>query len=137
MERDAHSLLGELAGTLVLGVPQQLDDTALIGGETGDLLDDVADKGGAAGETALGAADAGLGLNRGGFLYHQSVSSLFNITSADLIVVSVWSLVVAVGVQFQSAFVIGRRIVRVLSRASKSFRFIGILDSISSMSQDA
>lgn len=84
----AYSLLGELAGTLVLGVPQQFDDTALIGGETGDLLDDVADKGGAAGETALGAADAGLGLDRGGFLYHLSVSSLFNITSADLMVVS-------------------------------------------------
>lgn len=66
----AHSLLGELAGTLVLGVPQQFDDTALVGGETGDLLDDVADKGGAAGETALGAADAGLGLDGGGFLYH-------------------------------------------------------------------
>lgn len=63
-----HPLLRELAGTLVLGVPQQFDNTALIGGETSDLLDDVADKGGAAGETTLGAADASLGLDRGGFL---------------------------------------------------------------------
>ena len=66
--RWAYSLLGELAGTLVLGVPQQFDNTALIRGETGNLLDDVTDKGGAAGETALAAADASLGLDRGGFL---------------------------------------------------------------------
>lgn len=64
----AYSLLGELAGTLVLGVPQQFDNTALVRSETGNLLDDVADEGSAAGETTLGAADAGLGLDRGGFL---------------------------------------------------------------------
>ena len=29
------SLLGELAGTLVLGVAKQLNDAALVGGETG------------------------------------------------------------------------------------------------------
>lgn len=66
--RCAYSFLGDLPGTLVLGVSQQFDNAALIGGETGDLLDDVADKGSAAGKTALVAADAGLGLDRGGFL---------------------------------------------------------------------
>jgi hypothetical protein len=64
----AESLLGDLPGTLVLRVSQQFDNAALIGSETGNLLDDFADKGSAAGETALAAADAGLGLDRGGFL---------------------------------------------------------------------
>ena len=35
------SLLGQLAGALVLGVAQQLDHTALVGGKAGDLLDDI------------------------------------------------------------------------------------------------
>lgn len=91
MRKMTYPLLGELPGTLVLGVPQQFDNTALIRGETGDLLDDVTDKGSAAGETALAAADAGLGLDRGGFLkvINQYV---FNITSSDVEMVSVWSL---------------------------------------------
>lgn len=36
-----YSLLGELTGTLVAGVAEQLNNAALVGGETGHLLDDV------------------------------------------------------------------------------------------------
>jgi hypothetical protein len=32
--RSTYSLLGELAGTLVLGVAEQLNDSALVGGKT-------------------------------------------------------------------------------------------------------
>jgi hypothetical protein len=41
-------LLRQLAGALVLAVPQQFDDAALIGGETRDFADDLADELGAA-----------------------------------------------------------------------------------------
>ena len=37
-------LLGELPGLLVLGVPQQLHDTLLVGSETSNLSDDVPDE---------------------------------------------------------------------------------------------
>ena len=37
-------LLGELPGLLVLGVPQQLHDSLLVRGETGNLSDDVPDE---------------------------------------------------------------------------------------------
>lgn len=51
-------------------VPQEFDHTTLIRGKTSDLLDDLADEGSAAGEVALGAADAALGgLEGRGFLY--------------------------------------------------------------------
>jgi hypothetical protein len=64
-----YPLLGELASPLILGVPQEFDDAALIRGKTGDLADNVADKGSAAGGTALGAADTVLGgVEGGGFL---------------------------------------------------------------------
>lgn len=66
---NTYTLLSELAGTLVLGVPQQLNDAALIGGETDDLAGDVADELSAAGRLALGTADLGLGGVEGsGFL---------------------------------------------------------------------
>lgn len=64
-----YSLLGELAGTLVLGVAEQLDAAALVGGETGDLLDDVADERGALAQVTLGAGDSGLDDAGGGLLY--------------------------------------------------------------------
>lgn len=53
----AYPLLRELPGTLVLGVAEQFDHAALIRGETGDLLDEVADEGGTLGEMTLGAGD--------------------------------------------------------------------------------
>lgn len=99
----AYSLLSELAGTLVLGVPQQFDNTALIRGETGNLLDDVTDKGGAARETTLAAADAGLGLDRGGFLWIIN-QYVFNVVFLDLEMSPWWSLVVVMGVQSRRAF---------------------------------
>lgn len=64
-----YPLLGELTSTLVLSVSQKFDNTTLIGGETGDLLDDLPDESSALGEVALGTADAALGgLVRSGFL---------------------------------------------------------------------
>lgn len=64
-----YALLGELAGTLVLSVPQQLNDAALIGGKTDDLTSDVPDELSAAGRLALGTADLVLGGVEGsGFL---------------------------------------------------------------------
>lgn len=45
----AYSSLGELTGSLVLAVSQQLDDSALVWGKAGDLLDDVADESSALG----------------------------------------------------------------------------------------
>jgi len=68
-------LLRELAGTLVLGVAEQLNDTALVGSKTGNLLDNVADEGGALAHLALGAGDARLDDASGGFLYFQKKSS--------------------------------------------------------------
>jgi hypothetical protein len=68
-EKKTYSLLGELAGTLVLGVAEQLDAAALVGGETGDLLDDVADERGALAQVTLGAGDSGLDDAGGGLLY--------------------------------------------------------------------
>jgi hypothetical protein len=62
-------LLGELTGTLVLAVAQQLDDSALVGGKASNLLDDLTDESGALAEVALGAGDAGLGDAGGGLLY--------------------------------------------------------------------
>ena len=39
--RTTYSLLGQLPRALVLGVSEQFDDAALVGGETGNLTDDV------------------------------------------------------------------------------------------------
>lgn len=64
-----YALLSDLSGTLILRVAEQLNHAALIRGETSDLLDDAADEGGAAGEVALGAGDAGALLDLLGFLY--------------------------------------------------------------------
>ena len=64
-----YPLLGELTGALVLAVAEELDDAALVGGEAGDLLDDVADESGALAQVALGPADAGLDDAGGGFLF--------------------------------------------------------------------
>lgn len=63
-----HPFLRELPGPLVLGVSQQFNDTALIWGKAGDLLDDITDELGAAGEVALCPRDACLGCVGGGFL---------------------------------------------------------------------
>lgn len=65
---NTYSLLGELPGTLVLGVPQQFDNATLVGSKTSNLFDDFTDKGSAAGKTALAAADTGFRLDGGGFL---------------------------------------------------------------------
>jgi hypothetical protein len=48
-----YPLLGELTGTLVLGVAEQLNAAALIGRKTGDLLDDVTDERGALAQVTL------------------------------------------------------------------------------------
>lgn len=53
MPGSTHSLLGQLAGTLVLAVAQQLNDAALVGGETSNLLNDVTDEGGALAQVTL------------------------------------------------------------------------------------
>jgi hypothetical protein len=66
--RKTYSLLSELSSPLVLCVPQQFNDAALIWGETSDFLHDVPDESSAAGEVSLGAGDTGLGLVGGGFL---------------------------------------------------------------------
>ena len=72
-----YPLLSKLPGALVLSVSQKFNDTALIGGKTGDLADDVTDEGSAAGRTAFGAADTGLGgVQRGGGLF--PLASKFN-----------------------------------------------------------
>jgi len=51
-----------------LGVPQQFDNTTLVGSETGALANDVADEFSALGEVALGSAHARLGCAWGDFL---------------------------------------------------------------------
>jgi hypothetical protein len=61
-------LLGELTGTLVLAVTEQLNDTALVGGKASNLLDNLTDESGALAEVALGAGDAGLGDAGGGLV---------------------------------------------------------------------
>ena len=63
-----ESLLGELTGTLVLGVAEQLNDSALVGGKTSNLLDDLTDESGALAQVALGAGDTGLDDTAGGFV---------------------------------------------------------------------
>lgn len=57
------------ASTLVLGVAEQLNHTALIGGKTDNLTGNLADERSAAGRLALGAANLVLGGVEGsGFL---------------------------------------------------------------------
>ena len=68
MTHKTYSLLCQLPRALVLGVSEQFDDAALVGGETGDFADDVTHERGALAEVALGARDAGGGLDRGDFL---------------------------------------------------------------------
>jgi hypothetical protein len=63
-----YSLLSQLSRALVLGVSEQFDDAALVGGETSDLTNDVADEGGALAEVALVAGDTSGGLDWGDFL---------------------------------------------------------------------
>lgn len=75
-----YALLSELAGTLVLSVPQQLNDAALIGGKTDDLTSDVPDELSAAGRLALGTADLVLGGVEGsGFLLSELLVNLVQI----------------------------------------------------------
>lgn len=60
------------ASTLVLGIAEQLNHTALIGGKANNLTSDLTDERSAARRLALGAADLVLGgVEGGGFLYHQ------------------------------------------------------------------
>lgn len=59
------TLLCELAGTLILGVAEQLNDAALVWGKARNLLDDLANEGGALAQMTLGlgwlsAGNAGL-----------------------------------------------------------------------------
>ena len=64
-----YPLLGKLPGPLVLSVPQQFNDTALIGSKTDNLAGNFADERGTARGLALGAADPVLGgVKRGRFL---------------------------------------------------------------------
>lgn len=63
-----YSLLSQLSRPLILAVPQQFDDTTLIGGKTGDFADNIADEGGALAQVALVAGDAGGGLDWCDFL---------------------------------------------------------------------
>jgi hypothetical protein len=68
-DEGTEALLSELAGTLVLGIAEQLNHTALIGGKADDLASDLADERSAAGRLALGTADLVLGGVKGsGFL---------------------------------------------------------------------
>lgn len=64
----SEALLGELTGTLVLGVAEEFNDAALIGSEASNLLDNVADESGALAQVTLGPADAGLGNASGGLV---------------------------------------------------------------------
>lgn len=68
MGETPYSLLGQLAGTLVLRVSQQFDHAALIWSETRDFLDDFPDERGAAGQSTLSSGDAGTLVDGGGFL---------------------------------------------------------------------
>lgn len=68
MKKSTHPLLCQLAGALVLAVAQQLNNTALVGSEASNLLDDVADESGALAQVALGAGHTGLDNAGGGFL---------------------------------------------------------------------
>lgn len=63
-----ESLLGELTGTLVLAVSEQLNDSALVGGKTSNLLDDLTDESGALAQVTLGPGDTGLDDTGSGFL---------------------------------------------------------------------
>jgi hypothetical protein len=63
-----ESLLGELTGTLVLGVTEQLNDSALVGSEASNLLDDLANEGSALAQVALGSGNTGLDDTGSGFL---------------------------------------------------------------------
>ena len=49
----AEFLLSELAGTLLLRVTEEFDNAALVRSKTGDLVDNVADKGVLGGELSL------------------------------------------------------------------------------------
>jgi len=55
-EESSEPLLGELPGLLVLGVPQQLHDSLLVRGETGNLSDDVPNE-----DLLLGLLSLGVG----------------------------------------------------------------------------
>jgi len=52
-EEGSESLLGELTGTLILGVLDQLHDAALVGSEASDLTDEGADEDDALASDAL------------------------------------------------------------------------------------
>lgn len=73
MRGRTYSLLCQLSRALVLGVSQQFDDTTLIWGKTGDLLDNVSNESGTLAEVALGAADARLGGDDCDFLLRQDI----------------------------------------------------------------
>ena len=71
MNGETYPLLGQLSRSLVLAVPQQFDNTPFVWCKTGDFLDDFTDEGCALGEVALGAGDAWLALDEGGFLFRR------------------------------------------------------------------
>lgn len=49
----SQSLLGELSGTLVLGVSEQFDDSSLIWSKSCNFADQVSDESGSLGESSL------------------------------------------------------------------------------------
>jgi hypothetical protein len=63
-----ESLLGELTGTLVLGVAEQLNDSALVGSKASNLLDDLTDESSALAQVTLGSGNTGLDDTGSGFL---------------------------------------------------------------------
>jgi hypothetical protein len=56
----SEPLLGELAGTLVLGVAEKFDDTALVGGKASNLLDNLTDESRALAQVTLATGHARL-----------------------------------------------------------------------------
>lgn len=66
--KGTESLLGELTGTLVLGVAEQFNDSALVGGKASNFLDDVTDESSALAQVALGAGHTGLDNTGSGFV---------------------------------------------------------------------
>lgn len=75
--KNTYPLLGQLPRALILAVAQQLDDAALVGGQAGDFLDDLADERRALGELAFGFGDAGGWLEGGCFLFAGWVSVVY------------------------------------------------------------
>jgi hypothetical protein len=73
MRTQTYPLLRQLSRPLVLRVPQQLDNTALIRSKAGNLLDDLTNECSAAGDVTLSTADSWLGIDGSGFLCRNTI----------------------------------------------------------------